>query len=186
MHRLFVAVPLPKELCDHIEHVIESWKKTPHVRWMNRSLWHITLLFLGNCETDSIPRIVESLKIIAKDITPFSIEFDHIQYVPNRSRPRMIWLTTTPETSRFLGNIQERLVQKLEENGIHVERDYHTFNGHITLARFEPLSIHNLPRLGSLFEGSFSLTSLDLMESKLHSTGAKYSIRAHVVCGSEI
>ena len=181
MKRLFIAINLAENIKKEIRRIIEEldskmhFSKQPTFRWLSEENWHLTLTFLGGQPEESIIPILESIKSAVLCIEPPLIEFENMLFGPPNRRPRMIWLTTTKQTSEILGKIKNKLEDLLDKNGVKFRKENRKFQGHLTLARFEPLSQKEtkLLRVGDLI---FTPQSLDLMESKLFRTGAEYLI----------
>ena len=181
MKRLFIAINLTEDIKKEIRRIIEEldskmhFSKQPTFRWLSEENWHLTLTFLGGQPEESIIPILESIKSAVLCIEPPLIEFENMLFGPPNRRPRMIWLTTTKQTSEILGKIKNKLEDLLDKNGVKFRKENRKFQGHLTLARFEPLSQKEtkLLRVGDLI---FTPQSLDLMESKLFRTGAEYII----------
>ena len=187
MKRLFIAINLTEDIKKEIRRIIEEvdskmhFSKQPTFRWLPEENWHLTLTFLGGQPDKSIGSILESIKSAVLCIEPPLIEFGDVLFAPQKifggpdRPPRMIWLTTTKQTSEILGKIKNKLEDLLDKNGVKFRKENRKFQGHLTLARFEPLfrKETKLLRVGDLI---FTSQSLDLMESKLFRIGAEYII----------
>ena len=187
MKRFFIAINLAEGIKKEIRRIIEEldskmhFSKQPTFRWLPEENWHLTLTFLGGQPEESIIPILESIKSAVLNkaeshkLEPPLIEFEKMLFGPPDRTPRMIWLTTTKQTSEILGKIKNKLEDLLDKNGVKFRKENRKFQGHLTLARFEPLPQKEteLLKVGDLI---FTPQSLDLMESKLFRTGAEYII----------
>jgi RNA 2',3'-cyclic 3'-phosphodiesterase len=157
--RLFIAINLPENVKDSIEKELEKIKYdfTDDVRFVDRENWHITL---------------ESMKEAAARFGPLKVELADLSYGPPGRPPRMIWLNGNAQSAAGLGEVKDALESNLADNGVTFKSDYKKFSLHITLARL--FSANQLPYIGRKLQISFEAKSLDLMESALSPSGAKY------------
>ena len=196
--RLFIAIPLSKEAIKFVSRELEDIKgkftSRDRIRFMPEENWHFTLVFLGE-QNESAPVIVEgALKGALTGISAPNIEFEKIMYGPldkapargearqgRRGKPpRMIWLTTSAETSKRINVIKTKIESELEKTGIKWQKENRPFRGHLTLARFEPKPIETLPSIEKEFNFNYPALSISLMESTLKRSGAKYDALAEI------
>jgi 2'-5' RNA ligase len=180
--RTFISIALPSQITRHIAGHLEALRGDQNYepifqngRMMPSDQWHITLSFLGDQEDNSIANIVNTLKKVNEAIDVPEIAFENISYGPPGKNPRMLWLTTTKETSRELGAIKLMIEDALDEIGIRYDREYRDFHGHITLVRFSRSDIP-LPSIALPIRLAFSPKGFSLMESHLARSGAEYDI----------
>ncbi|MDP3015120.1 MAG: RNA 2',3'-cyclic phosphodiesterase [bacterium] len=179
---------------------VDQLNQQIEIRFLPKENWHLTISFLGYQPIDAdlrgqstLTAIIESIKEAAKKFSAAKIEFKKIMLAPPNKSPRMIWLSGTKETSKILGVIKTKLENELIKNRVQFKKENRGFNCHLTLARFPvPLQKYEnirlskklIPRLGVIYEKqlpiSFDAQSLDLMESRLKRTGAKYEILASI------
>lgn len=178
MLRLFIAIDLPHSLKNRLEErVIKIKSKLPKARFTPIVNWHLTLTFLGAQDSGMVKNIETAMRKTASLIEkPLEIQFDKLIYGPLDSRSKMIWLTTTKKTSILLGELRKQLEDELELNGVHWRRESRPFQGHLTLARFEPRSMGHLPIIDQTFTDKFQINSLNLMKSNLSHSGAIYEL----------
>lgn len=172
--RLFIAINLPENIKDIIEKEIEKIKYdfTDDVRFLDRENWHITVTFLGDQEDEAVLPILESMEEAAAKFNPFEITLSSLSYGPPGKSPRMIWLNGGPETSAAVSKVKDALESNLADNNVIFKSEYRKLSLHITLARL--FSANQLPSIDKELKISFTAKSLDLMESNLLSSGAKY------------
>lgn len=172
--RLFIAIPLPETTVQMLDAVLgDAEASLPRgARLVPQELWHITILFLGDQDSESLPGIDAALRSVyaGKELP---IEFERVTYGPPGRPPRMVWATTTEETSVRIGALKQRLEAELVRGGIawgHAEHG--KFSGHVTLARFE--SRDGLQPVDERVNESFVARDLVLFESHLTPDGPTY------------
>jgi len=176
MKRLFVAFELPQTTRDSIDVALSSIvKKIPlEARVVKPENLHITVSFLGEQNEEMIPGILESLKgtLIPESL---SLRFQSIDYGPPSYEKKMVWASLARETSKEIEFIKLSLEANLYRNGIQWARENHSnFNGHVTLARFNPRTRERLEPIYTQFNESFHPTELSLFESELTPFGPNY------------
>lgn len=178
--RLFIAIPLPKEIRWQISAVLEEWKEKYDLRgfrWVPEEQWHITVVFLGDQPESAVSLISGAMARVAQQFTGPSLQFERIEYGPSPYEPRMIWLSGSEETSRGLGGIRDVLYDELKKEDMRWEEDWRPFRTHVTMARFDifrikgtlsPLDIS----IDALGHGNFLL----LFQSALTPQGPIYTL----------
>lgn len=175
--RLFIAIPVPEEIKIELREVLaRPQKSSKQVRWMPEENWHLTLVFLGYEEEDVVPNIRAAMDEVIETARGLSVQFERICYGPLGHTPRMVWLTTTQSTSRAIDKLKAALEEKLLAQNVPWDRETRPFQGHITLARFEPRAKSALPDIETPFSARYAAPSVDLMESHLARSGATYSV----------
>jgi 2'-5' RNA ligase len=172
--RLFIAIPLPETTIQMLDAVLGDVDASlpRSVRLVPQELWHITVLFLGDQDDESLPGIDAALRSMyaGKELP---IEFERVTYGPPGRPPRMVWATTTEETSAHIGALKQRLETELARNGIEWGHSEHgSFTGHVTLARFE--SRDGLQPVDERMSEQFIARDLVLFESHLSPEGPTY------------
>ncbi len=201
MKRLFIAINILPDAKKRIEVIVESLKNSVNqdkpelqIRWPSLENWHLTLVFLGYQPDEAINPILESIKETVKNFPAPTVEFENIIWAPPNKPPRMVWLTGTKETSKKLDEIKKYLKNELIKNGVKFQRENRSYNAHLTLARFQPMTRINADinadLRGYISENqrtnqrqsalAFCAKSLDLMESHLKRTGAEYETLAEL------
>ena len=179
MFRLFIAINLPENIKEKIGDVLrEIQEENPQLkkiaRWTTQENWHFTLVFLGYQPNESVPVIRRAMEEARKDLREVKIEFKWLDYGPIGDLPRMVWLTATKETESALSKIKNKLEEKLLENKISWGRESRPFRAHLTLARFLPKPLKDLPKIREEVFLDFSVRSIFLMKSTLKPSGAVY------------
>lgn len=175
--RVFIAINLPDNIKNKLE---EIQRKTENsfsyfngfcpINWTRKNSLHITLLFLGNIETEDLFYIFEKLEAITKNTEPFEINLNSIFYSPI-DNPRMVWVSG--EKTKEVKNFQEAILKELFNRG------NKEFNLHITLGRikqwqFKKINKEEVPELEQI-NLRFKVNSIEVMESELKRGGAVYT-----------
>ncbi|MDI6820880.1 MAG: RNA 2',3'-cyclic phosphodiesterase [Patescibacteria group bacterium] len=177
MVRLFIAIPLPHEIKLQINEIAEKLKKRlPNLggaRWVGEENWHLTVTFLGYQPEKEVPVIEKSIEALSRN--SFRVDFDQVIFGPPGTTSRMIWLTTTKESSKIIDLLKKDLEEQLIKNGVRWQRETRPYLGHLTLVRFHEKSKINPDKVieESLF--GFKAVSLDLMRSELSRSGPVYT-----------
>lgn len=177
MPRLFIAVSIPESVRANLAHVGTA-ANVRGVKWVKPENFHLTLAFLGEVEERhaeaaedaayaATEAYSERLRLVAQGLGAF----------PNEQRATILWAGLTGDVPA-LKELQAALTTELKQAGFAL--DDKRFRPHITLARFrapQPMP-ERLPRL-QVF-GEWPVTELQLIESQLHPTGARYVVRADI------
>lgn len=181
--RLFIAINLDPRIRTAIGRIARNIEESSgreyvkNISFVPPENWHITVSFLGTQDDADLVPIMQAMRATAGDFSVAEISFAEIAYVPRRDSPRMIWLTTSSDTSGSLGKIRGSLEDRLAIAGIRFEHEARPFSGHITIARFASnASVTNVPPAERSIDLHCLGTSLDLMESELTPGGAKYTV----------
>ncbi|NBB70244.1 MAG: RNA 2',3'-cyclic phosphodiesterase [Alphaproteobacteria bacterium] len=174
MHRLFVALDLPRYHKDAIEAIQRG---LPDVRWTDPDTLHVTLAFIGEVDNGVFKDAMEALSHV--HTRPFALELQGLGHFPPRGPIRQLWVGVKLEPE--LARLQRRVVRALAEVG--VKLDKRKFIPHVTVARFRApppehrlqayLQRHNLIKLPPTTVSDFHLYS-----SWLSSGGPHYEIEA--------
>jgi 2'-5' RNA ligase len=176
MVRLFIAVPVPRNIQELITELITELKSVrglpKDIRFAPPENWHFTLTFLGHQDESVVTPIKELVKLNFTSI----VEFEKLAYGPPGERARMLWLTTSRKTSEQLGKIKKELEGELETKGVKWRRENRPYRAHLTLARFEPKPKNTLPEIEKGLGWKYETDKIHLMKSTLKRTGAEYEV----------
>ncbi len=167
MKRIFLALRISTQLQSEIKKWQSNFSHLP-VRWVPLSNIHITILPPWQASKEQIKRMQEQLKILASDFPAFNLHFYNISYGPNSKNPRLIWAR---------GNASNQLINLKEKaENIFNQRINRSFLPHLTLARFQVRHFSSFPvkNLNEKINWTASFSSIELIESILLPTGAKY------------
>jgi 2'-5' RNA ligase len=180
--RAFVAIELPSSVKSALSQLQDNLKRSEHasVKWVNTGSIHLTLKFLGNIATETIPELTKVLSEAARGITPFHLELGEMGVFPNLRAPRVVWVGIRGEIAT-LSVLQENIESALIPLGFPPES--RAFSPHLTLGRVrEKASPGERRSLGQAVASSkvasmepFPVDSLSLMRSTLTREGAVYS-----------
>ncbi len=185
--RAFFAIEFPDRLKRVYAEALPGFRdRFPGLRWVRPESIHLTMRFLGEIEEAAATDLEAPVAAVAREIEPCPLSLGAPGSFGPPSAPRVFWLAV--DTGReALETWQPRLERAVLENG-HAP-DNKPWKSHVTLARNrggrrdrggagedasgsawrEAASASELPG------GSFSLTELTLMSSRLTPQGPIYS-----------
>jgi 2'-5' RNA ligase len=177
--RVFVAIPLPSELRSKLLAVQQEFRQIPmDATWVREDGFHVTLKFLGEVQAERLDDIVAAMLETIYRHRPFVVTLREVGVFPNESQPRVLWVGLRDEAG-VLGHLQRDLEASLARKGF--PYDVRSYNPHLTLARLKNLKYRSefsrsLHRHRDHEIGHFEVNHLELLESRLHPTGARYSM----------
>ncbi len=159
--------------------MIASVVKTPlaEIRWLSGFHLHLTLKFLGNVETDDIPKLAEQLRGIGTfPRIPVSIEGTGL--FPDERKARILWLGIRKGAAELI-SLQQSITLALAETYPPDPRD--NFKPHITIGRVRPKvkpdKIDFTPFLNTVYNPiNFTINEFILYESILTQDGPQYTV----------
>lgn len=180
--RVFVAVGLSgaarEQLIDAAERIRQGVPQG--IQWAKPDGMHLTLKFLGNISALGVGPLLECLEPVAENTHAFMLELAGLGMFPNRRQPRVLWAGVAGDLEALA-----RLQQASEEaiNGLGYPLERRPFRPHITLGRpRRSVSDAQLARIGAVVSGLASpqpvrwqVDSVDVMQSELHPSGARYT-----------
>ena len=179
---LFIAINIPPEAIEAVRQLLQADSATYPDLYANARMtpsqdWHITVLYLGEQEEHSIDVIERIITDVARQITIPQLAIKMLTTAPPHRPPRMIWATLLAESNTVLGTFKKGVLQELANHAIHPQGEqFANFNGHITLARLpegRKIADHAIALAHTI---PVPVARIDIMETHLESTGAKYSI----------
>ena len=173
--RTFVAIDLPSEIRREIARLLGLLRPAAsQVRWARPENLHVTLKFIGELPTETLPEATSRLASIHLP-EPFSLQVRGAGYFPNERAPRVIWLglESGPALSALASQVEEVL------HPLGIPREKRPFAPHLTLGRLKvpariPAVQEILRRREPLDFGSFIAKEFYLYESQLASGGPVY------------
>jgi RNA 2',3'-cyclic 3'-phosphodiesterase len=176
--RVFIAIPLPVDLKAKLIALQQEFRSVGlEAAWVREAGFHLTLKFLGEVDPTQIGSIVSCMVATAQDCQPFSLSLAGVGAFPHESNPRVLWVGARDMTGD-LRHVQRTLDARLVQVGFPAET--RPFTPHLTLARVKrvirrrellaTLKAHRETALGQLDVGH-----MELIESQLNPTGARYS-----------
>lgn len=173
MHRLFVAIPLPEDVCDQLDWLCSGIQGA---RWVGRDGMHLTLRFIGEVDGALAEDIHEALLRVAAPA--FELMVSGVGCFDQAGKVHTLWAGV--EKQPQLVHLHDKIASAVVRAG--VEPDRRKFKPHITLARFRGGSIG---RLGGYIQRHsrfalppFTVDHFALFRSYLSSERAYYEILA--------
>lgn len=131
--RSFIAITLPQEIKDSLQHIQERLKSAQaDVKWVRPNNIHLTLKFLGEIKDDLIDKIKKIIAEVCKDKKALEVSLSDLGAFPHIKQPRVVWVGIS-QGEENIKNIATELEQKL--NGIGIAKGKRAFACHITLGR---------------------------------------------------
>jgi 2'-5' RNA ligase len=177
--RSFLAFELPEEIKAIVTRVSgEIRKSSLEVRWVRPEFIHLTVVFMGDIESEQIAPIGESVSAVCSQHSPFTISLKPMGCFPNTRNPRVIWLGIEGDLER-MSRFRDDLQHALSPFGIKEEE--RAFRPHLTLGRFKKPSKRQteldqlLAKYKELSSPARTLSELVLFRSDLKPGGAVYT-----------
>lgn len=178
-HRIFIAINLPPEIKSKLSDYQSGWPDLP-IRWVKKENLHLTLIFLGYISSQQLVEVGKITKEVASRHPPFFINLKKIGYgPPKKMPPRMIWVEG--ERSKELASLKNDLQHSLISGKINFLVENRQFTPHITLGRirtweWRQIEPEERPEVEKEISLSFSVNSIEIMESQLKKGGAEYTV----------
>ncbi len=186
MPRLFVGTFLSEEGVDKLaklsqvnEHLVEKWNAK--VRWVDKSKFHITWVFLGDVSKETIPQVLESLNETFEKPDdsrgPLTVLYNRFELWPSERKARLAVVTPTTVPSPVL-ELDTKIKTALK-NFLPTDHNHHElkeFKPHLTILRFPRDHRHeksvrpktaDIETPASLFPIEHRITEINLIESEL-------------------
>lgn len=181
--RAFVAVRAPDTWVAGIAALSERrLHAAAGLRWIQAEGAHVTLAFLGQIARSRVPAITVTLGEAARACTPCLVNTGGIGVFPYPGRAAVLWLGVQ-DPSGGLARLQRLVVNAVSDEGLTPEE--RPFHPHVTLGRWRtppPRSIVDallatpLPPELAGGDGVWTVTQVDLMESRLTAKGSVYTV----------
>lgn len=183
MPRLFVAIPLPRDVAGEAASIVPP---LPGARPVAPELMHLTLAFLGQVGEERVADVTASARAAAGTMGPFPVELRSVGRFPEHGRPSVVWLGTSPKAADAIVRLGASVRAELLRH--QVPFDPKPLRAHVTLARIRDRSgddearaivaavnAARVPR-----DLSFVASAVHVMESRLSREGPLYSSRAEL------
>jgi 2'-5' RNA ligase len=176
--RAFIAIELPSAVRASLGDVAAALAPglpTGAVRWVRPEAMHLTLRFLGDTPTGSLPELAAALDTLAEGHAPFNLHLAGLGCFPNPRRPRVLWVGLAGDEAR-LAALKAGLDGALASLGRPPEGK--PFRAHLTLGRVrEEGGVRDFRPDVAVPELAVPVTSIVLMESELRPDGPRYTAR---------
>lgn len=172
MSRLFIAIPLPFEIREHLallqRDMMTSFRYST-IAWIKPDNFHLTLHFLGDVDEAFIEPLTRELGRLAYP-EAFTLRLSAVDAFPNKKNPRTLFVSTTMHPFHMV--LRKRTANVLAELGLPF--DTKEFHPHITLGRINVRSEVLLPERHDVRPLSFWVDRVILMQSTLAPGGSVY------------
>ncbi|MCL2771826.1 MAG: RNA 2',3'-cyclic phosphodiesterase [Oscillospiraceae bacterium] len=170
--RVFYAVKfadyVKQALTDSLE---EIRKHTLRGSFTARDNFHITLVFVGECEVSELDSLRKAAaetvkKLDLSKILPIKGTIDGLGTFA-RPGEELLWAGVKTNPENILGNINKTLLGELSNCGINVKEEHNKFSPHVTIARkveFWRISSKDINQI-KFPPINFNINAITLMES---------------------
>lgn len=176
--RSFVAILLDEAVRTAVASEVETLKPLARaVAWVPPQNLHLTFKFLGELAPEVLEAVEERLVEAVSGTEPFILTFHGLGAFPGLARPRVIWVGVA-QGARECQALQAQVEAALASRGF--PKEARPYTPHLTIGRVrEPRGLTALQqaitRDGQKEFGGQSVTSIALMRSDLHPSGARYT-----------
>ena len=172
--RAFIAVKIPSTpaLCEVISQLALMGRP---VKSVASDKLHVTLKFMGNTNSELIPKVGRILHAVCESKSAFDLRIIGCGAFPHDARPSVIWAGL--ENTETLIELSAELETQLQPLGFSAEKCQ--FQPHLTLARVKSKPPEELAMLlaeqASTEFGVASIESVELRQSELLPEGPQYT-----------
>lgn len=178
MERVFVAIYPGEKVIKKLNPLQEEIKGAISGQMIPPANIHLTLQFIGWIGEDVLEKITKNIFEVTRSIEPFEVSYRSVEFFPNESRPRILWVGIE-ENASVLSRIAQKLNQENREFLNRRERGQ-IFLPHITLARIKHIDKTKIrgiiQKYSNFYFGKEEIHEVCLVKSELKREGAKYSI----------
>ena len=175
MKRLFIAIEVSKSVKQIVSNYKDSLSgRISKARWVPLENIHLSLRFLGDCQDEKIPDMIEAIRGSLKRCQTFHCRTTNLGVFPNPRRAGVLWLGVADDPK--LTKAYDEINKALASLGFDIEK--RPFMPHITLARMKrpgPVDI-NIAGSRIELESEFIVDGVTLFESHLSSKGAMHEV----------
>ena len=188
--RSFLAFEQPSEIQAILNRVSGELRRSRlDVRWVKPENIHLTIVFLGNIQSEHVEAMENPLQKLCLTTGPFQISLKGAGCFPNSRRPRVLWVGLEGDLER-MGRLRDSLQDELQSFG--VRKEERPFRPHLTLGRFRSVDRADreldaiLARYQDLTSPACRLRELILYKSELRPGGSVYTqLRSWPLTGNE-
>jgi 2'-5' RNA ligase len=177
MHRLFIAIRPPDEICDLL---VDARDENPELRWVGDEQLHLTLRFIGEVERPLANELAAALGRLESG--RFEVRLNGVGSFEHRNGGAL-WVGVEPRQA--IAALAAKVERVCQAAGMAPER--RAFHPHITLARWKGRSTRAassfIERAGGLSSEPFLVDHFTLFESHLSRHGPHYEAVADYPLG---
>lgn len=171
-HKIFISINIPDKIKKRLVQATDKWRGLP-VKWTREANLHVTLVFLGYVDEDSIGEICEAVGRACGKSDAFDITFDKIELFPSKIEPRMIALTgeASDQLKDLVNDIEDALGASSSKKK--------TFCPHVTLGRIQKFkweALEEKPAVSEKFALTVAVESVEVMASHFDGEGQGYAV----------
>ena len=181
--RVFVAVGISADARQQLIDAVDRIRRDipQGIQWANPDGMHLTLKFLGNIPSADVEHLLDCVQPVASSATPFPLHLAGLGMFPNPRKPRVLWAGVDGDLEA-LSRLQQATEDAITALGYPPEQ--RPFRPHITLGRpRRSVSDAQLSRVGAVVSAldqpspvGWQVEAVDLMQSELHPSGARYTV----------
>jgi RNA 2',3'-cyclic 3'-phosphodiesterase len=175
--RLFIAIHIPRQLCEQLSRTGRDTIEERHrVSWVRAEAMHLTLKFLGDTPVTSLKELQEILERVAACNPVCELYPQSPGLFRQREVPRVLWWGLAGDVIK-LEQLAATLEEELSDAGF--PKSDKPFKPHITLGRVkrgERDMADRYLQAGLPEESPIVVESIQLIQSTLHSDGARYRL----------
>ncbi len=177
--RLFMGLFLTDDVREFVSAIAAALEREVEgVRWVPPDNLHVTLKFLGSCDTAQVKRLVEVMGTAAAHL-PLTLGIGHVGAFPSLASARVVWVGAHDLEDRVqkVYNVLDRGVARCG-----IPREKRPYRPHITIGRARKKPACVVPSLADGFDSEMKLEVGDivLFESVLKSSGSEYKVLERV------
>jgi len=185
--RTFVCVELPAAERSRLGELQDRLRRFgARISWPAPATLHVTLAFLGDVDTSTVPSIVASVDRAARAARPFELVLTGSGTFPERGRPRVLWVGLGGDAGAIAA-LRTAIVDELAPLGF--EPDPRPFSPHLTIGRVKeghaPALADVVAALASdeVHGERFTVSDVVVMRSELDPHGARHTPIARIALG---
>lgn len=170
--KIFISINIPDKVKKRLMKTMEKWQDLP-VKWTKEANLHITLLFLGYVDEETLLEICQKVRDTMENEDIFDIEFNKIEPFPSASDPKMVVLTGLDNVNLL------RINEKIEKELNIFTSAKKSFRPHITLGRGRKHkweALENKPSILEDFPLVITAETIDVMASDFGDGNSEYTI----------
>jgi 2'-5' RNA ligase len=175
MVRAFIAIRCPEELKKDLLTAQKKIAPLGDMKLVESENLHMTVKFLGEVADAKVDAVTDALRPVSEKQS-FTISIRGIGVFPNPAYVRVVW-AGVDEGAREAEHLSREVDDRLHALGFPRDERFHP---HFTLARVRSVDKEKMKKILIEYEaaefGSFTVSSVDLMESRLSPRGPVYSI----------